>query len=587
MILKNRIIKPFITKIRLLKLSAILVTTFLLLNCTNEKHPIPKPKSAKGTPTEVITEWQNQKFSMFIHFGLYSVPGGIWNGQQITKGYSEQIRAHANISKADYRQLAKIFNPVKWNSDSIVQLAKSAGMKSVIITAKHHDGFALFKTNFSKFNITDATPYGRDLLLELSKACQKYGLKFGVYFSLIDWDFEGALPPSSHNSDSIPPLHHQLNLDQVKELMSNYGPVSEIWFDMGKPTIIQSREIANLVKELQPNCLISGRLWNDQGDFAVMGDNASPDFRMGQPWQTPASMFDETWGYRSWQVRKDPEGKANEKIKSLIRTVTNGGNYLLNIGPAGDGSVVPFEKEVLLKMGKWINDHQASFINSKPETSQSQSWGTMASSGNKLFLFILNKPTGQTITVNGLYSKIESISIEEKLDSLVKYKIVPSGTAITFQKNAFQKIPIPVITIQLKENVNIEPEGLLNLKSGNPITLDEKNAIPYHSYSGKDYYSTKPTTIKLEWNIRTDSIRDVKIQFNHAGNDNLNQYVITLNKSNLIPESADAQDGNKLNTQRFSGIQLQKGLNNITICLRDRSNPHQDIVLKNFTITID
>jgi alpha-L-fucosidase len=226
------------------------------------------------------------KFSMFIHFGLYSVPAGVWKGQQIGE-YNEQIMAHGKIPKDEYAALAKIFNPVNWNPDSVATLAKAAGMKSIVITSKHHDGFAMYHTKYSDFNVVDATPYKRDILKELAEACRKQGLRFGVYFSLIDWHFPGAMPMSKSNSDSIPPSHHQFNLNQVTELMTNYGSISEVWFDMGKPTLEQSKELAGLVKKLQPNCLVSGRIWNDQGDFAVMGDNASPNFRLGTLWQTP------------------------------------------------------------------------------------------------------------------------------------------------------------------------------------------------------------------------------------------------------------------------------------------------------------
>jgi alpha-L-fucosidase len=329
---------------------------------------------AGGTLADGVREWQNQKFSMFIHFGLYSVPAGVWKGRQIGE-YNEQIMAHAKIPKDEYSALANVFNPVNWNPDSVAMLAKIAGMRSIVITSKHHDGFAMYHTKYSPFNVVDATPYKRDILKELAEACRKQGLRFGVYFSLIDWHFPGAMPMSKSNSDSIPPVHHQLNLNQVRELMTDYGPISEVWFDMGKPTPEQSKELASLVRTLQPNCLVSGRIWNDQGDFAVMGDNATPDFRVGTLWQTPASMFHETWGYRSWQVRGDAAQKAVEKLTKLIKIVSNGGNYLLNIGPMGDGSIVPFERDVLTMIGTWFSKNGEAIYNTTPSLLPEQSWG--------------------------------------------------------------------------------------------------------------------------------------------------------------------------------------------------------------------
>ena len=143
-------------------------------------------------------------------------------------------------------------------------------------------------------------------------------------------------------------------MHQVEEIMTNYGPISEIWFDMGSLSGQQSKELYDLVSRLQPQCMVSGRLGNDRGDFAVMADNAYPDYKIGVPWQTPASFFDETWSYRSWQERGSLDKKIDEKLRSLVKVVSRGGNFLLNIGPRGDGSVVEFERDALLAMGNWM-----------------------------------------------------------------------------------------------------------------------------------------------------------------------------------------------------------------------------------------
>lgn len=301
-------------------------------------------------------EWSERRFSMFIHWGLYSQLGGVWNNQPVKWGYSEQIQSFAGIFSDYYAATAETFKGEKWNADSIAALAKAAHMQSIVMTAKHHDGFSMYATRYSKYNIADATPFGKDPLMELSKACEKAGLKFGIYFSLIDWHYPQAYPISSHNADPVTPEHHAHNMNQVRELLTNYGPISEIWFDMGALTREQSKELYNLVTKLQPGCMVSGRLGNDFGDFAVMADNACPDYPIGIPWQTAGSVFKETWGYRSWQKRDDLPGKITEKINTLKNVVRHGGNYLLNIGPRGDGSVVEFERDLLLAMGNWLQD---------------------------------------------------------------------------------------------------------------------------------------------------------------------------------------------------------------------------------------
>ena len=288
--------------------------------------------------------WHHNKYSMFIHFGLYSELGGVWEGKPVTRGYSEQIQSFAGIFSDWYGDTALRFNPTLFHADSIVALAKKAGMRSIIFTTKHHDGFCMFKTATTDYNSYDATPGKRDFVKELAEACKRGGINFGMYFSLIDWHFPQAYPISSHNCDFITPQHHEFTKQQVTELLTNYGPISELWFDMGSNTPQQSQELYELVHKLQPDCMVSGRLGNDRYDFAVMADNAYPEGALQTAWQSAASMFNETWSYRSWQERGDVHTKAMEKLRSLINVVSHGGNFLLNIGPKGDGSVVPFEK---------------------------------------------------------------------------------------------------------------------------------------------------------------------------------------------------------------------------------------------------
>lgn len=300
--------------------------------------------------------WQNLQFGMFIHFGLYSLAGGCWNGKPVKKGYCEQILSHGNIPQADYEALMSDFRIPHFNAELIAETAKKAGMRYLVITSKHHDGFCLFDTKTTDYNSVRSA-CKRDIVAELAAACKKNELAFGVYFSLIDWHCPWALPISSHNSDRIPEKHHAYNVAQLTELMTNYGEICELWLDMGHPTRQQSQEMYDLVHGLQKNIMINGRIWNDKGDFATMADNEMPELPEGRyelnvPWQTPASIYKETWGYKSWQERTDAQGKIRNLTDSLRRVVSHGGNYLLNIGPDNEGNIVPFEKEVLEGIGE-------------------------------------------------------------------------------------------------------------------------------------------------------------------------------------------------------------------------------------------
>jgi len=577
----------------MLRLRSFFLTTgialvILFAGCSRPQHPIPNSGGQGNRPAaSAIAEWNGNKFSMFIHFGLYSIPGGVWNANPVRKGYSEQIRAHGQISREDYRKLTKRFNPVKWDPDSVVALAKAAGMRSVVITSKHHDGFALFKTDESDFNVVDATPYGRDIIGELSEACQRQGLKFGVYFSLIDWDFPGASPISDHNSDSIPPDHHRLNLKQVEELLTNYGPVSEIWFDMGKPTESQSREMAKLVRKLQPNCMISGRLWHDQGDFAVMGDNASPDFRMATLWQTPASMYDETWGYRSWQIRKDSLAKAAEKIRALARVVTNGGNYLLNIGPMGDGSIVPFERSVLSFMGQWIKSNGSAVYGTEPLYLQQQGWGTATRSPGRINLFLFSPPADGRITVRGLNNTIKRARLLSDTTQLLAVRATAAGPVIEAGKTVATAPMLQVIQLDIDGTPELIPDGLIKPDEDDVWQLTSANASRYHSFSGKDYYTTKPTLVRLEWFLTSTETENhpVTIRFRKA--DKGKTIRVSGNGPGFEILLAGRSDSDEENAEvMFPEFLIQTGINRITITLADQTNMHRDIGLEGLQVMI-
>lgn len=302
------------------------------------------------------------KFGLFVHYGLYSLCGGVWNGKPITFGYSEQILSHGKIPKQEYEDLKNKFTCKKFDAEKICLLAKNTGMEYVLITAKHHDGFCLFNTKTTRYNSPNSAA-GRDLIKELSEACKKYNLGLGIYFSWIDWNYPYALPISDHNSDKIPSAHQKLNIAQLTELFTNYGDLCELWMDMGKPTKKQSEEIKKLAQNLQPKMMINGRIWNDCGDFCTMGDNKLPSKPLNVPWQTPASIYHETWGYRSWQKRTNQNEKAEELINSIIQVTAMGGSYLLNVGPKGDGSIVKFEEEILKKIGDFFREQKLSTEN--------------------------------------------------------------------------------------------------------------------------------------------------------------------------------------------------------------------------------
>lgn len=434
--------------------------------------------------------WFDNKYSMFIHFGLYSQPAGIWKGKQIPN-YSEQIQAHGGIYSDMYRDLSLTFNPAKWDAYEVVKLAKRNGMRSVVFTTKHHDGFCMYDSRHTTFDVVDATPYKKDVLQTLAEACQAQDMKLGLYFSLIDWTQH---PITAQNINNITDQHHQYNLNQIEELLTNYGPISELWFDMGSLSEAQSREMYALVHRLQPDCMVSGRLGNNNYDFCVMADNEYPDYTLVRPWQTAASIYTETWSYRSWQQYSDVKEKVAEKITALTRVVSRGGNYLLNIGPKGDGSMVAHETEILEGIGAWINQNQEALygVKASPFGNQSFAWGDIVSKGNNLYLY-LNGDQSLNFELPISKSALRAISvIGSKLN--VKVKATSGGMRLTLPEAIYGQ-PVPVIKLTLAKNKVVSPEHPVQRAT----TLSYKNAENSYSFACIDYYTTHRSVIAQTW----------------------------------------------------------------------------------------
>ncbi|HUX59334.1 MAG TPA: alpha-L-fucosidase [Bacteroidales bacterium] len=383
--------------------------------------------------------WHDAKFGMFIHWGVYALYGGNYNGHEQARGGAEWIMNRCKIPVTEYQEMAKQFNPVNYHPDAWVKMAKDAGMKYIVITAKHHDGFALFESKASKWNVVDATPYGKDLLKPLAEACKKEGIKLGFYYSQAqDWNNpggtvarrlmrEGYPNPDSTKIDNYTEVHQghwdsaqetvpfykyidEVALPQVREILLNYGEISVLWWDTPDFMTIEAAWKLQELLKLQPNIITNNRLMRE--DF-FPGDTKTPEQKIpdqkeleGKNWETCMTMND-TWGFRY----SDNNWKSAETlIRNLIDITSKGGNYLLNIGPKPDGTFPEESIQRLSEIGDWIKVNGEAIYGTKASPLGLFSWGRCTQkvrNGNTILYFsVFEWPAKGKLTLPKFSNKI-------------------------------------------------------------------------------------------------------------------------------------------------------------------------------------
>jgi len=367
---------------------------------------------ADAEKQERLALFRDGNYGMFIHWGLFSHLGGQWHGKTFY-GIGEWIKRQMNISEADYMAQAKDFNPSEFDAREIARVAKSAGMKWIIITSKHHEGFAMFKSAHP-FNIVDATPFHRDPMKELAAACREAGLGFGFYYSHNqDWTAPGGSGGPATNPDgskaSFEKYFREKCYPQVKEICTQYGQLNYIWFDtpgnMPKEFVM---ELAELVRKTQPGALLCSRIGHDMGDYASKGDMEVPLRNIDGDWET-CDTTNDSWSY-AWydQNWKD----AREILHRLVATVGRGGTYLLNIGPDGKGRVPAQVEKYLVKAGEWIKRYPQVVYGAGPSPwGHALPWGDVTTRSNLLQLVVFDWPTDGRLWLPGLQTEISSVGM--------------------------------------------------------------------------------------------------------------------------------------------------------------------------------
>jgi alpha-L-fucosidase len=454
------------------------VSAIVLFGCL--LHTVSAQTSVQSTSHDKRMEWWREaRFGMFIHWGVYAVPAGYYNGHPV-KRIGEWIMNRGKIPVAEYQAFAGSFNPVNYDPDAWVKLAKDAGMKYIVITAKHHDGFALFKSNASKWNMVDATPYGKDLLKPLAEACRKYGMKLGFYYSHAqDWNNPGGAAarkvtsegwdnPDSAAIDAYTAAHSghwdsaqttktmaqyidEVAVPQVKELLTNYGDVAVLWWDTPTGMTDEFAEKLNAVLALQPNIITNDRLKrpNFSGDYKTPEQRIPKESELdGKDWETCMTM-NGTWGFK----KDDHNWKNTETIiRNLLDIASKGGNYLLNIGPKADGTFPDESIERLKQVGAWMKVNGEAIYGTKASPLAAVSWGRVTKKEQKgnttLYLSVFNWPADKQLVIPGLQQPVTSATLLATGKKVATAKS-GEGLVITLPEKAPDAIA-SVIKLQVK-----------------------------------------------------------------------------------------------------------------------------------------
>lgn len=416
--------------------------------------------------------WRDARYGMFIHWGPYAVSGGEWNGRD---DYGEWMMSSAKIPMAEYRHaLVENFSGKDFDAAQWVRLAKDAGMQYIVFTAKHHDGFAMFDTDVSDYNIVDAAPFGRDPVRELAEEARRQGIRFGIYYShILDWSSPDATPDSFNNTWDFKLDQARFDrywdrtvLPHVTELLTRYGDIAEVWFDIGKATPADKTEqLLALVRKLQPGAVVNNRIKSfadrDYGDFVSMGDNEIPQAGYRKDFES-AMTLNNHWGYN----RADQHWKsADAVVLRLVDVASKGGNLLLNVGPTGEGVIPQRSQQILRDAGKWLQRNGQAIHATRPlRTPYEFDWGALTVKGSKVYLLV-SRWSPQLI-LHGLDATVTRAHLLHADDR-----------PLTFSQDRINGTDVPRLRLQLPRKAPDHPVSVVVLETSGPAATMRQQLI--------------------------------------------------------------------------------------------------------------
>lgn len=581
----------------------------LLIPASSQKLPDPNTRDGKAiasaldgwwtaaskTREQRVAWWRDARFGCFIHWGVYSGPGGEWQGEPV-RGYAEHLMRIKKIPLAEYkRDVAGNFNPADFNAEEWVRTIQGAGMKWIVITAKHHDGFAMYPSKVSPYNIVDATPFHRDPMRELADAARRHGLKFGFYYSHAfdwedpnapgnDWDYDNPGGDRKlHGAEQWFDLHPELldkarkyvdgkAIPQVRELIAMYHP-DIMWFDTPqKLPVSEQLRILQAAREAAPAMIINGRCARAAGyqfgDYDDTSDRAAEFPAHPGDWESIPTI-NESYGYSKFDTSQKPP---EYFVRLLAKAVARGGDILMNIGPMGNGRIDPRDTHVLSGIGTWLSANHESIYGAGTTPLPVQAWGESTRKGNTLYLQVFDWPHDGKVVVGGLKS------------TPVKAYLLASKQAVKFRRLNPMDLTIEgpltapdtadtVIALEFTGPVNADPARLLS--SGQNNTLRSFDAelhgrgLRYgdgkapHAY----VYNWQDQSQSLSWQVRsnTRTSYSVSVRYTNASSKDGGEFAVQLGDQKLTAKVQPSAKESEVHTVKLGRITLTPGAQELTL----------------------